>query len=58
MEFRKLSKGRKKEIHSSLSISKHYTLERLVNINFEYLETLGCVEYRSPSTLRFTVWEN
>lgn len=44
MEFRKLSKGRKNEIHLLLNISKHYTLGREVNINFKYLETSGCVE--------------
>lgn len=41
MEFRKLSKGRKKEIHSLLSIPKHYTLGRVVNVSFKYLETQG-----------------
>lgn len=41
MEFRKLSKGRKKDIHSLLSIPKHYTLGRVVNVGFKYLETQG-----------------
>lgn len=51
-------RGEKKEIHSLLSISKHCPLGRVVNINFKYLETSRCVEYTSPPTLHFTLWEN
>lgn len=48
MEFRKLSKGRKKEIHSLLSIPKHYTLGRVVNVSFKYLETQGMLNIDHP----------
>lgn len=48
---------RKKKIHSLLSIPKHDTLGRLVNINFKYLETQGYVEYRSPASPPFSAWE-
>lgn len=49
-----------KKIHSLLNIPKHYTLGRVVNINFKYLETSGCVEYRSPppSILQFRKTES
>ena len=57
MEFRRLPKGRKKKIHSLLSIPKHNTLGRLVNISFKYLETQGYVEYRSPASPPFSAWE-
>lgn len=51
MEFRRLPKGRKKEIHSLLSIPKHDSLGRLVNINFKYLETQGMLNTNHPPPL-------
>lgn len=44
-----------KKIHSLLNIPKHHTLGRVVNINFKYLETSGCDEYRSILVFRGTV---
>lgn len=38
MEFKNCLRG-EKEIHSLLSIPKHYTLGRVVNINIKYLQT-------------------
>lgn len=35
-----------KKIYLLLNIFKYYILGRVVNINFKYLEILGCVEYR------------
>lgn len=40
MEFKNCLRG-EKEIHSLLSIPKHSTLGRVVNINAKYLETPG-----------------
>ena len=55
--IQKLPKGRKR-IHSLLSISKHYTLERVANINFKYVETQGVLNKDHLPYLRFAVWEN
>lgn len=57
MEFKNCLRG-EKEIHSLLSIPKHYTLGRVGNINIKYLETQGLLNTDYHPQLPFTVWEN
>lgn len=57
MEFKNSLRG-EKETHSLLSIPKHYTLGKVVNINFKYLETQNVLNTDHHPHLHFTVWEN